>query len=92
LTVLGQETTFLFIFNLQVWGQTDFFKFILFSKNALNWSSVSEDFYIVTKDLQTFYTSKQDIRSCDTEDWSNDVENSALHPRNKFTLYSNRKQ
>jgi len=30
----------------------------------------------------------------DTEDWSNDAENSALHHRNKlhFTIYSNRKQ
>ncbi len=29
--------------------------------------------------------------SCDTEDWSNDAENSALHYRNKlhFTIYSN---
>ncbi len=33
-------------------------------------------------------------RSCDTEDWSNDDENSALHPRNKwhFKIYYNRKQ
>ncbi len=32
--------------------------------------------------------------SCDTEDWSNDVENSALHHRNKlyFKIYSHRKQ
>ncbi len=32
--------------------------------------------------------------SCDTEDWSNDAENSALHLRNKLHLriYSNRKQ
>ncbi len=32
--------------------------------------------------------------SCDTEDWSNDAENSALHCRNKlhFKIYSNRKQ
>ncbi len=32
--------------------------------------------------------------SCDTEDWSNDAENSALHHRNKlhFKIYSNRKQ
>ncbi len=32
--------------------------------------------------------------SCDTEDWSNDAENSALHHRNElhFTIYSNRKQ
>ncbi len=32
--------------------------------------------------------------SCDTEDWSNDAENSALHHRNKlhFKMYSNRKQ
>ncbi len=31
--------------------------------------------------------------SCDTEDWSNDAENSALHLRNKlhFKIYSNRK-
>ncbi len=31
--------------------------------------------------------------SCDTEDWSNDAENSALHHRNKlyFKLHSNRK-
>ncbi len=30
--------------------------------------------------------------SCDTEDWSNDAENTALHHRNKFnfTVYSNR--
>ncbi len=30
--------------------------------------------------------------SCDTEDWSNDAENSALHHRNKlyFTIYSHR--
>ncbi len=29
---------------------------------------------------------------CDTEDWSNDAENSALHHRNKlhFTIYYNR--
>ncbi len=29
---------------------------------------------------------------CDTEDWSNDAENSALHHRNKlhFKIYSNR--
>ncbi len=29
--------------------------------------------------------------SCDTEDWSNDAENSALHYRNKlhFTIYYN---
>ncbi len=32
--------------------------------------------------------------SCDTEDWSNDAENSALHHRNKlhFKIYLNRKQ
>ncbi len=32
--------------------------------------------------------------SCDTEDWSNDAENLALHPRNKlyFKIYSNIKQ
>ncbi len=32
--------------------------------------------------------------SCDTEDWSNDAENSALHHRNTFYFkrYSNRKQ
>ncbi len=32
--------------------------------------------------------------SCDTEDWSNDAENSALHHRNKLHLkiYSDRKQ
>ncbi len=32
--------------------------------------------------------------SCDTEDWSNDAENSALHHRNKphFIIYSHRKQ
>ncbi len=32
-------------------------------------------------------------RSCDTEDWSNDAENTALHHRNKlhFTIYSHRK-
>ncbi len=32
--------------------------------------------------------------SCDTEDWSNDAENSALHDRNKllFKIYYNRKQ
>ncbi len=31
--------------------------------------------------------------SCDTEDWSNDAENSALRRRNKlhFKIYSNRK-
>ncbi len=31
--------------------------------------------------------------SCDTEDWSNDAENSAVHPRNKlhFKIHSNRK-
>ncbi len=31
---------------------------------------------------------------CDTEDWSNDAENSALHHRNKynFKIYYNRKQ
>jgi len=31
--------------------------------------------------------------SCDTEDWSNDAKNSALHHRNKlhFKVYSNRK-
>ncbi len=31
--------------------------------------------------------------SCDTEDWSNDAENSALHHRNKFyfKVYYNRK-
>ncbi len=31
--------------------------------------------------------------SCDTEDWSNDAENSALHHRNKlhFKIYQNRK-
>ncbi len=29
--------------------------------------------------------------SCDTEDWSNDAENSALHDRNKlyYKVYSN---
>ncbi len=33
-------------------------------------------------------------RSCDTEDWSNDAENTAAHHRNKwpFTVYSIRKQ
>ncbi len=33
-------------------------------------------------------------RSCDTEDWSNDAENSALHHRNKlqFNRYWHRKQ
>ncbi len=32
--------------------------------------------------------------SCDTEDWSNDAENSALHHRNKlhFKIYSDKKQ
>ncbi len=32
--------------------------------------------------------------SCDSEDWSNDAENSALHHRNKlhFKIHSNRKQ
>jgi len=32
--------------------------------------------------------------SCDTADWSNDAENSALHNRNKlhFRIYYNRKQ
>ncbi len=32
--------------------------------------------------------------SCDTEDWSNDSEKSALHPRNKlnFIIFSNRKK
>ncbi len=32
--------------------------------------------------------------SSDTEDWSNDAENSALHHRNKlhFKIYLNRKQ
>ncbi len=31
--------------------------------------------------------------SCDTKDWSNDAENSALHHRNKlhFQIYSNKK-
>jgi len=31
--------------------------------------------------------------SCDTEDWSNNTENSALYHRNKllFIIYSNRK-
>ncbi len=33
-------------------------------------------------------------RSCDTEDWSNDAENTAAHHSNQlqFTIYSNRKQ
>ncbi len=33
-------------------------------------------------------------RSCDTEDWSNDAENSALHHSNKlhFKIYSKRKR
>ncbi len=32
--------------------------------------------------------------SCDTEDWSNDAENTALHHKNKlqFSIYQNRKQ
>ncbi len=32
--------------------------------------------------------------SCDSEDWSNDAENSALHHRNKLhiKIYSNTKQ
>ncbi len=32
--------------------------------------------------------------SCDTKDWSNDAENSALHHRNKlhFLIYSNKNQ
>ncbi len=32
--------------------------------------------------------------SCDTEDWSNDAENTALYHRNKlhFKIYLNRKQ
>ncbi len=32
--------------------------------------------------------------SCDTEDWSNDAENTALHHRKElhFKMYSNRKQ
>ncbi len=32
--------------------------------------------------------------SCDTEDWNNDAENSALHHSNKlhFKIYSNRQQ
>ncbi len=45
------------------------------------------------------WAANQDIRmisegSCDTEDWRNDAENSALHHRNKlhFKIYSNRKQ
>jgi len=38
----------------------------------------------------SYYNSKL---SCDTEDWSNDAKNSALHHRNKlhFKVYSNRK-
>ncbi len=28
------------------------------------------------------------IRSCDTENWSNDEENSALHHRNNITFYN----
>jgi len=33
-------------------------------------------------------------RSCDTKDWSNDAENSAIHNRNKiyFKIYSNREE
>ncbi len=29
--------------------------------------------------------------SCDTEDWSNDAENSGLHPRNKLHLTKSKK-
>ncbi len=43
-----------------------------------------------------FFAANQHIRliserSCDTEDWSNDAENCALHHRNKlyFKIYSN---
>ncbi len=41
-----------------------------------------------------FSTLKTIIRSCDTEDWSNDAENTAAHHRNilGFKLYSHRKQ
>ncbi len=65
--------------------------------------------YLIKKNCKTniYYTKiskissevNQHIRmisegSCDTEDWSNDVENSALHHMNKlhFTIYSHRKQ
>ncbi len=37
---------------------------------------------------------KYNYISCDTEDWSNDAENTALHHRNKLhlTIYPKRKQ
>ncbi len=60
--------------------------FILFSKYTLKFS-----FF-----LFFFWAENQHIRiisegSCDTEDWSNDAENTALHLRNKllFKIYSN---
>jgi len=50
--------------------------------------------------LFTFYSKKTEKKkefyegSCDTEDWSTDAKNSALHHMNKlhFQIYSNRKQ
>ncbi len=46
-------------------------------------------FNIIIIILNVFWSANQNIRmisegSCDTEDWSNDAENSALHHRNKL--------
>ncbi len=52
---------------------------------------------LITRNV--YWTANQHIRmisegSCDTEDWSNNAENSALHHMNKlyFKIYSDRKQ
>ncbi len=58
-------------------------------------AQVFSTFIIIINDS---WASNQHIRiifegSCDTEDWINDAENTALHHRNKlhFKIYSNRK-
>ncbi len=69
-----------FMISTKIWSSRTISKLIIIIRNA-------------------FWAANQHIRmisegSCDTEDWSNDAENSALHYRNKLhlTIYYNRKQ
>ncbi len=54
---------------------------------------IIQNIYISTKCSSFSFSFNDFWRSHDTEDWSNDAENSALHHRNKlhFTIYSQRK-
>ncbi len=63
-------------------------KCISFHKNIFNIDNNHE--YLLSSKSAYYYDF---WRSCDTEDWSNDAENTAAHHRNKlqFNRYSQRK-